>query len=267
MIRAICLLVFVLAAAAATGCGDDGDGGDDATPTRDATASAATPSRSPTVAARPTPDVERVVDRAPGAPWTEADAAALLDAVLLKPADFGNGWAVMNDTTSTNADSAVGDPDGAASNERCQRLLGRTIVSQVEEIATAFIGGETLAYFSMGTVFGTDEGAADCAEEQGVELAAPGALARAFGDLWIDPESVLVGAADYPPVGDSSFSATLTGQIDAAGTIVDLTLLIVAFRSGNVTAVVGSARSGSTPPTEELGEYVDLVLARIAANQ
>ena len=53
----------------------------------------------------------------------------------------------------------------------------------------------------------------------------------------------------------------------AAGTVIDLTLLIVAFQSENVTATVGSARSGSTPPADELQEIVQLVVARIQANQ
>jgi hypothetical protein len=119
----------------------------------------------------------------------------------------------------------------------------------------------------MATVYASAEGAGECAIEQGSRLGEPGQLARAFGSLWINPDAVQVTPVDFPQVGDSSFAATLTGQIEAAGTVLDLTVLLVAFQSGNVTGAVGSARSGSTPPADELAPLVDLVIARIEANR
>ncbi len=70
----------------------------------------------------------------------------------------------------------------------------------------------------------------------------------------------------YPIVADGSFAATLSGQILVGGAPVDLTVLIVAFRKGNVAAVVGSA-AASAPSTDELAPLVDLVIGRIAAAQ
>ena len=87
-------------------------------------------------------------------------------------------------------------------------------------------------------------------------------MAKAFGTVFIDPATVVVTPVTYPTIADGSFAATLTGKIEAAGTIVDLTILIVAFRRGNVTAVVGSA-AAFDPPTDELRPLVDLVLGRI----
>ena len=68
----------------------------------------------------------------------------------------------------------------------------------------------------------------------------------------------------YPATADGSFAATLTGQINAAGTTIDLTLLIVGFRKGNVTVVVGSVRSGQSPPTDELTPYLQKTLQRVS---
>jgi hypothetical protein len=48
--------------------------------------------------------------------------------------------------------------------------------------------------------------------------------------------------------------------------VVDLTILIVAFRQGNVAAVVGSAASAN-PSQTELAPLVNLVVSRIAAAQ
>jgi len=272
------VMLIALAPVMAWACGGDDDttgGGASPTvaagsaqPTRPGAPASGTASTGGSPVARATVVATRVVEHAAGAAWTEAEAAPLLDAVLLKPADLPGTWNVMSDTTSTNADAAQADPANAASNERCGRLLSRTLVSQAGDVVQAFIGGETLAYFSMGTVFATAEGATDCSNEQAARLgSSPGELARAFGQLWIDPDAVQVAVASFPPVGDASFSATLTGQISASGTTLDLTVLIVAFRAGNMTAVVGSARSGSTPAADELAPYVDLVEARIRANQ
>jgi hypothetical protein len=270
MLRRLSLvLIAALLPLAALACSSDDDDGDDATPTAEAT-QGSTPSSSPTPSASPgtasTP--ERVVNRADGEPWTEADAMALLQSALLVPEDLPLGpFAVQTDTTANNADAAQANPESVASNERCGRLLSRTVVNQLEDILTGFLGGDTLAYFSTATVYATEAGATDCQAEAAERLALPGGLARAFGALFIDPDAVQVAVTDFPPVKEGQFSATLTGQIDAAGTVVDLTLLVVAFQSGNVTTVVGSARSGSTPPADELAPLAELVLARIEANQ
>jgi hypothetical protein len=271
MLRRVLLIAAVaLLGVAALACdGDDGDdGGGDATPTTEAAEPSPGNTSTANPSARSTPDVERVVEREDGEPWSEDDAAALLDAVLLKPADLPLGpWVLQTDTTSTNADAVQADPESAELNERCGRILARTTVNQAEDTLTAFIGGETLSFFSTATVYESEDGASECSAESATRLAEPGALARAFGALFIDPDAVQIALADFPPVIEGQFSATLTGQIDAAGTVIDLTLLIVAFQSENVTATVGSARSGSTPPADELQEIVELVVARIRANQ
>jgi hypothetical protein len=263
--RTALIIALTVIGVGVVACGGDDDA--DPTPTVVST-SAPAGTAVATVAVRPTPDVQRVVERAPGAPLDETSGAALLDAVMLRPSDLSPGtWVVQTDGTATNADAAQADPANADTNTRCGRILGRTLVSQPEDIGTAFIGGETLAYFSMATVYASSEGAGECAIEQGSRLGEPGQLARAFGSLWINPDAVQVAPVEFPQVGDSSFAATLTGQIEAAGTVLDLTVLLVAFQSGNVTGAVGSARSGSTPPADELAPLVDLVIARIEANR
>jgi hypothetical protein len=273
MFRSFLLILTVaLLPIAAIACNGDDDDGDDfvplSSPVRDSTAAAEPTSSAASPSASRTQQAERVLDRDDGEPWTEQDAALLLDAALLEPADLPIvPWVLQTDLVSTNADAAQANPEDVTLNERCGRLLARTTVNQAEDTLAAFIAGETISFFSTATVYATEEGATDCSAESATRLAQPGELARAFGDLFIDPDAVQVALADFPPVIDGQFSATLTGQIDAAGTIVDLTLLIVAFRSENVTATVGSARSGSTPPADELQEFVELVLARIQANQ
>ena len=103
-------------------------------------------------------------------------------------------------------------------------------------------------------------------QESAQRFTQPGELARAFGQLFIDPNAVKVAAVNFPQVADSSFAATLNGMINAAGTQVDLTILVVGFRKGNVTAAVGSAASAA-PSTDELKPYVDLVVQRIGDAQ
>jgi hypothetical protein len=199
------------------------------------------------------------------APFTAERAKALIDSVPLTPKDLPEaGWTVGSDTTQDNAAAAAADPTSAASSERCGRLLGRTLTASPPNPVTAFIGGETVAFFSQVTVFATDDGASDCAAEAATKLQQPGQLARAFGKLFIDPDKVVITPVQYPLTADGSFAATLAGQVSAQGFTVDLTLLVVGFRKGNVTAVVGSARNG-TPSLTELTPLVGVALQRIDA--
>jgi hypothetical protein len=226
------LLALAFAAAACNGGGDDGD----ADATSEATATE----------------------------LTEADATSILERILLQLSDLPAGWTVMSDDTQDNASAIQANPDDAALFEECRRLLSRTTTYQPEDLINSFLGGETLSFFSTATVYATEDGAARCAQRTAERLAEPGGLARQFGGLFINPEAVVVEGVEWPAVGEASFAATLTGQIEAAGTTIDLTILVVGFRDGNLTGAVGSARSGSTPPNDELAPYVDLVVARIA---
>ena len=198
--------------------------------------------------------------------FTSEQAQALLQDASLTPKDLPQGWKTMADTTQDNAAAAAADPSHAGSIERCGRLLARTVANQPADVVNSYLGGETVSFFSTLTVYATEAGAADCAGETAQRYAQPGELARAFGQLFIDPNAVQVATVSYPQVGDGSFAATLSGQINAAGTQVDLTILIVGFRKGNVTGAVGSAASAA-PSTTELTPYVDLVLQRIASAQ
>lgn len=202
-----------------------------------------------------------------GGGLTEADARTLISASLLTPDDLEGEWTIMSDTSQTNEEFAAARPELAGQVEQCGRLFSRTVVNFPADVLNAFIGGETLAFFSQATAYATADGAATCAEEAATRLAEPGALAREFGTVFVNPEAVVVETVDYPQTADGSFAATLTGQINAQGNVVDITILIVAFRDGNVSAVVGSARSGSAPPTDELTPLVDLVLSRIRDNR
>jgi len=278
-------VALTAAAVAASACGGGG-GTKTGTPTTGATAGAPTAQRSApavtvatapaaatastTTSASPTKAAAAPTQSAAGSPaassgrtYSAAEAKTIVDATVLLPPDLPSGWKIQTDTTADNAAAAVTDPKGSASFERCGRLLARTAVNQPFDVVQTFLAGETLSFFSAVTVYATEAGAIDCATEAAQRLAQPGELARALGSLFINPDAVVVTPVDYPQTADGSFAATLTGQINANGTTVDLTVLIVAFRKGNVTAVVGSARSGQSPPTAELAPYVDKTVQRI----
>ena len=260
----------------AAACGGDGDKDKDATPKPGATSAATAakqhragqppPPRSraahpqsgaTSAAGGSTPTAQPTSGGQPaGKTYTAAEATAALDEIVLKPGDIAGTWNLATDTTTDNAAAKTADPVGAAGVDRCGRLLGRLTVNQAQDPVAAFLAGETLAFFSTITYYATEAGAIDCATEAAGRFAEPGALAKAFGALFINPDVVNVAQAQYPTVGDGSFAATLTGQINAQGNIIDLTLFIVAFRKGNMSAVVGSARSGSTPPSDEMKTYV-----------
>jgi hypothetical protein len=252
-------LALVIALAIA-GCG--GGGSKASTPTAPpdggATATGTTPS-----AAVPTPAVSPASERTPE---TLAEAQADIDRIVLKPADLPEGWTSMSDATQTNEQLAAANPTAAASNTRCGRLVGRTTTLQPADVVGTFISGGVVSYFSQVTIYATNAGAADCAAEAAQQVAQPAHLAKAFGNLFVDPNAVVVTPVQYPAVADGSFAATLAGKVNASGTVIDLTLLIVAFRKGNVTAVVGSA-ANEAPPTDGLKPYVDLVVQRIGASQ
>ena len=76
----------------------------------------------------------------------------------------------------------------------------------------------------------------------------------------------MLAPVTFPTIGDGSFAGTLSGQTNANGLVVDLTILIVAFRQGAATAVVGSAASAA-PSIDELTPLVGIVNRRIAAAQ
>jgi hypothetical protein len=192
----------------------------------------------------------------------------LLGEASLKPADIGADWAITADTSSDNAAAAATDPNGGASFERCGRLAGRLLTSGPKDTVSAYLGGTIVAAFSQLTVYATAAGAADCSAEGAARFAEPGALAKAFGSVFVDPLKVTVTPVDYPQVGDGSFATALTGDINAAGTVVQLQIVFVAFLKGNTSAVVGVAYAPlTTPSTAELKPFVDLVLQRITANQ
>lgn len=269
------LIAVTLAALIFTACsGDDDSDTDDNTGNDGPTIEDATPA--PTSAGPPTPAPARpegslVVPTAPtrpaDQPFTLDDATAMLDAILLKPADLPAGWVIQSDTTTDNAAAAAANPDQAASFDRCGRLLSRLITNFPPDSVAAFLAASSLSFFSTATIYETPEGQADCTAEASVRLAEPGGIAEAFGQVFMDPAAVDVRPVDYPTVGDGSFAAYLTGDVDANGTVIPVTILVVAFSRGNATAAVGSAYSGIDPPTNELQPYVDAVLARIEAWQ
>jgi hypothetical protein len=203
---------------------------------------------------------------ATGEPWTQERAEALLATLLITPEDVPSVWTVMNDLPADNATAATTDPNAGASFERCRRLYGRTLVLQPEDVVSRYIGGETVSFFSQATVYATTEGAADCAAEAAQRLSSCPELAKAFGGVFIDPAAVSCVPFDYEQVGDGSIGIGLTGKISAAGTIVDLTIKVVAWRQGNVTLVAGMA-AAFDPVVEELRPNVDLLVERIDAAQ
>jgi hypothetical protein len=202
-----------------------------------------------------------------GRTFTEAEATALLDSVLLKPADLTGQWVIESDEVTDNEAAASAPGGDAALIERCGRLTGRTIVNSPEDTISAFLAGEALSFFSNATVYATVEGARECSAESARTMQEPGALARTFGSIFLDPDAVEIGLVDYPAIGDGSFAVTLTGETDASGMTFSLTLFVVGFSKGNVSAAIGSARAGAAPPVDELSPLVDLVLDRITSGQ
>ena len=240
----------------ACGGDDDGDsdGGGDMPPiVLTATALVADPTESPSGEATPGSGDS-------GAEYTGDDPESFLDFVLLKPSDItAPDWVVQSDVTTDNETAAAADPETAPLIERCGRLLSRTITNFPPDSVAAFFNGTTLAYFSQGTLYETEEGATDCAAEAAARLAEPGELARTFGEVFTSPDGVVVTPVEY---GDGTFAATLRGTTDAAGQEIDLTILVVSFRDRAATYAVGMAVSGIEPPVDELRPYVDLVLQR-----
>ena len=266
------LAIALIASACGGDDDDDGDGGGPATntPSAEQTADATEPaggtpstgSGDIELVSTPPPESDRV--------WTLEEARALLDTLPIMPDDLESNWTVMNDTTNDNAAAAAAGDQGAASFERCGRLLGRTLVNSPaqEDLVSRYIGGETVSYFTSSTVYATDAGAADCAAENLERLVAGGCpeIARAFGGIFIDPNAVSCVPFAFPPVANNENGGGLglSGQISAAGQIVNLTIRVVSFRYGNVTVVVGSA-SAFDPAIEELVPLVETLLSRLEA--
>jgi hypothetical protein len=255
------IAVLALAAAACTGSNGRATPSPAASPTAVTQASPTAAAGVPTGAAPSTP----VPD---GTPLTASDATSLLDAAMLKPADLPDegGWTESSDMTTENDKAATADPTSAASNERCGRLLGRTVTIQPADITTTYINGATVTFFTSGTVYATASGAADCAAEAATRYQQPGELARAFGTVFTEPDNVVVTPVEFPTVGDGSFAVTLAGRTNANGLVVDLTILAVGFREGAATVVVGSAAAAS-PSVDELRPLVAMLDQRVAAAQ
>ncbi len=123
-----------------------------------------------------------------------------------------------------------------------------------------------MAFFTQLTVYATNEGAADCAIEAAVRFSEPGELAKAFGTIFVKTVPVTVTPVTYSQIADGAIAWTLAGKTNANGLEVDLKILVVAFRKGNVTAVVGSA-AAFNPSVAELTPLVNTVLARITSAQ
>lgn len=248
-----CLTSIAIAAAA---CG--GNSGS-TTPT------AAPPTAPPTIVGTPTiaASTPRPAHSPSARVFTAAEAQTIVANTALLPPDLLPGWKLQTDTTVDNPAAAAADPAGAAAQSRCGRLLGRTAVSQPFDVVPAFLAGDSVSRFSSVTVYATEAGAIDCEQQAAARYQQPGELARAFGNVFVDANKVVVTPVDYPKIGDSSFAADLSGQVDASGTVVDITILVVAFRVGNITAVVGSASSGA-PPVDDLKPYVERTLKRVA---
>jgi hypothetical protein len=286
------LCAAVALSVAATACGG---GGDDASKTTTPAAAATAPrslapSPSATPASEGTPDTVTgagastpttraaggadppppapAATAAPGRTYAQADAQALTQAASVGLGDVPADWSVMTDTTSDNTSAAAADPRAGESFARCGRLLGRLVTLQppADQLVSRYLGAQSVSFFTNLTVYATEAGAIDCAIEAAVRFNEPGELARQFAAIFIDPAAVVVTPVQYPQVADGSFATTLSGKIRASGVEVNLTVLIVAFRKGNATAVVGSA-AASAPSTAELTPLVDRVIQSIAAAQ
>jgi hypothetical protein len=204
-----------------------------------------------------------------GKTFTAEQAGTIVTTAPLMPEDLPSVWAIGTDTTTDAATAATNNPENAASIERCQQLLGRLLVltPDPDDLVARYIGGENVSYFTNMTVYATDAGAEDCSNEAAARYAAdPAQLAQVFGSVFVDPSAVVIEPVEFPQVGQGAFATNLTGTVNASGTEVTITILIVAWRQGNVSAVVGSA-AASPPDVEDLHGYVELVAQRIADAQ
>jgi hypothetical protein len=269
-----CTAVALALVASACGGSDDDDGGDTtpaANETAEATEAAGTPASGGTpagggidIASTPPAESDRV--------WTIEEARALLETLPIVPADLTSVWNIGTDTVADNAAAAATDAAGAGSYERCGRLLSRLVVNMApqDQTVSRYIGGETVSYFSQFVVYATDAGAADCAAENLQRFVSGGCveIAKAFGSIFIDPAAVSCVPFAFPALGSNETGGGigLTGQISAAGQIVNLTIRVVAFRYGNVTAVLGSA-AAFDPSIEELVPLAETLLERLAATR
>lgn len=277
-------LAAIASVAILTACG--GGGGKSATPVPSRSAATASTPPASTSAAPATPAAAAAATSASAGATTavlgvpsaaaataggpSADAAkapALLTAAMILPADLPAGWKIVTDQSQDNAAAAAAataDSTTAASDQRCGRLLGRTVVTQPADIVNIYLAGQTVSFFSQATAYATTAGAIDCSNEAAAKLAQPGQLARSFGNVFTDPNTVVVTPVDFHQVADGSFAATLAGRTNANGVVVDLAVLIVGFRKGNVTVVLGSAGQ-TAPPVSELSPLVDTVVRRLSA--
>ena len=189
--------------------------------------------------------------------YTTQEASTQVNAASLTLADLPARWTVLTDT--------AGAPDANAAS--CGWLRSRTVSNLAPDPVQSFINVETLSFLTNATAYATEAGAIDCSQRAAAGFRTSGDIARAFGSLFIDPDAVVVAQVSYPQVGDSSIAGTLTGKIKVEGNIIDLTVLIVVYRKGNVTGVVGSARSGATPPFAELTPLINTVIARLSTTQ
>lgn len=276
MVRSLIFVLPLASTAFVIACGG-GSSSKTATPTAGATREAS-PATAKSATAQPAAASATPSNNPPSAGSTAAasgkaynltQAQQLIADASLLPKDIGADWSIMSDTTTDNAAAAAADPTTAASNDRCGRLIGRTVTDQPKDVVSAYLTGLPVSYFSQLTVFATPGGALDCATEAATRFTAPGAFARAFGTLFINPDAVTVAPIDVPQQADGSFAAALTGDINASGTTVQLQIVVVAFRKGNVNGVVGMAQSPLTQPlvTPELRQFLDLVLQRVGAAQ
>ncbi len=199
-----------------------------------------------------------------GRAFTLADAETIVTSVLLSPDDLEGDWELASDQLVDNAAAAAAAPDRASLFEQCGRLLSRSIQNTPLDPVTTFLAGDTVAFFSTLTVYATRSGAQVCFAEESARLQQPGEVARAFGDVFVDPDAVVVTPIEFPSIGETSFAATLAGQIEAAGTIIDVTLLVAGFLQGQVSGAVGSVRV-MAPPVDELAPLASLVVERIAS--
>jgi hypothetical protein len=256
--------------ASACGGGDDDNKGDATnTPPASGTAQATQPAGGSTPSGGgASGDIDSTPPEESTRVWTQAEAQTLLQTLPITPADLESVWTIGTDTSADNAAAAAAGDQGAGSFERCGRLLSRLVVNSPaqEDLVSRYIGGETVSYFSTFTVYATDAGAADCSAETAARFASGGCLelAKAFGSVFIDPAAVSCVPFEFPQVGNGSFATGLNGKISAAGMIVDLSIKIVAWRYGNVTAVVGNA-AAFDPSVDELTPLVSTVLDRLKA--
>ncbi len=248
--RVLSLTAASLLLALVVGCG-----GDEAEPTTAPATAAASPAQA-------------METQPPAAPESEASAEVRdkLTRVTILMDDIGTGFTVLSDEYVDNAQASAQQPDPATALtflDGWGRVLGRTVVYIAQDTTGAALAAQSVSFFSNVNAFQDAAGAAQYYAVATSMIGQGAGVATEFEDLFVDLSAVQVEPYEFPSVGDESSAFTLTGDTESEGQLYSATILLVALRTGPVTAFVGSIRIVVPPDVPEVERLAELLIDRI----